>query len=152
MNVSLSTRTPQNDDSVSMLLARQIGVPVRGTLLASAARTVSTATATLDLSGFRAVMLFLNISAASGTGGLRIIPEYLDPVSGSWRSPINTVAANTVSVGLFPYFFGPGLGQLMTATPNVGVVAALPLVSAMRFLVFATDATSYTYSLGYEAL
>jgi hypothetical protein len=156
-DLQITTLSAQTSDNERMLLARILKatagrIPTRSTLLVSATRTANTATATLDLSSYSAVVCYLNISSSSGTGGLRLIPEYLDPVSGLWRAPIQTGAANTTLVGLVPYMFGPGLGTLMTATANVGVVAAIPLVSAMRFSVIPTDASSYTYSLGYEAL
>jgi hypothetical protein len=96
--------------------------------------------------------LFLTVTVASGTGGLRVVPEYLDPVSGFWRSPVNTLAASTIAVGMVPYWFGPGLGAVLNASINVGAGAAIPLVSQMRFNVLHVDASAYTYSLGYEAL
>lgn len=55
------------------------------TLLASAARTTSGSSAELDTSDFREVVVYLNVTAASGTTPtLDLKAQSLDPVSGVW--------------------------------------------------------------------
>ena len=53
-------------------------------LLASAARTTTTTTTSFDPAGFDTVTVILNVSVASGTGGLAVRLEFQDPVSGNW--------------------------------------------------------------------
>ncbi len=150
-NSTIPKRCAQRGDSLEALVAKQVGVPVTGTLLASAARTASTSTASFDASGFRTLVLFLNISAASGTGGLRLFVEYQDPISGLWRTPIVVPSSAVTSIQLVPVCVGPGLGSLSSgASVSAGGIVGLPLSSAMRITVSHSDGSSYTYSLGYE--
>lgn len=149
MNVSLPTRIPQNDDSVPMLLARSLGTPTRGTLLASATRTTITSTGNLDLFGVRAVVLFLNITAASA-GGLRVNIDYQDPVSSLWRTLVIAPTAYIVTPGTYPIVVGAGFGSLNGSVINAGAICGVALTSSMRFSVQHGDANNQTYSLGYE--
>lgn len=149
MNASLTTRIPQNDDSQSMLLARSIGTPTRGTLLSSATRTANTTTSTLEVFGVRALLLFLSISSASA-GGLRVLVEYLDPVTSTWRASITMPTAFLAINGLYPLIIGPGLGTLNNGAMSAGSICSLPLTSQIRFTVQHGDANNQTYSLGYE--
>jgi hypothetical protein len=149
---SLPKRCAQRGDSQETLLSKLVGSSLTGTLLVSAARTASTSTASIDLSGFRSLILFLNISAASGTGGLRLTVEYQDPISGLWRTPLVVPSTAVTSVQMVPVFVGPGIGAIgSTASFTAGGMVSLPLTSAMRVTVSHGDASSYTYSLGYEA-
>lgn len=148
---SLPKRCAQRGDSQETLLSKLVGSALTGTLLASAARTASTSTASIDLSGFRSLVLFLNISAASGTGGLRLFVEYQDPISGLWRTPVVIPSAAVTSVQMVPVLIGPGLGTLSSASVALGGIGGLPLSSQMRVTVSHGDASSYTYSLGFEA-
>lgn len=145
---------PETGDTIERLLAKlinsQIQAASRGTLLASAARTASTSSAAVDWSLRRAACLFLNISAASGTGGLRPVVEYLDPVSGIWRGSVILGSAPITTTGMFPFLIGAGLGGVLSSSLNAGAIAAVPLLSNLRITVSHSDATSYTYSLGFE--
>lgn len=152
MNVSLPTRIPQNDDSVAMLLARMLGTPGSGTLLASASRTTTTSTTTLDFFGAKTLLVVLNVSVAGAAGGLQVLVEYEDPVSASWvRFGFNTTARTTA--GQIVMALGPDLSALTNATlqAGTGVILPCPLNSKMRFTVVHSTADAYTYSLGYLA-
>ena len=123
---------------------------VSGTALASAARTVSTITTDISSGEYRGLILYLNVTAASGTGGLtpRLIAK--DPLSGvtSVSAAASTAATTT---GLRVYHFGPGVGALAGA--GVGWGAAGVMLSAnFQLQVLHGDASSYTYSLSYELL
>ena len=138
-----------------MLLARQIGVPERGTLLVSAARTTTTSTNAIDGWGWRGIIAFLNVTAASGTGGLVLYIEHQDPVSGLWAVTAVQSAAAIQTTGLRPYLMGQGI----SLGSNFGAAGAPVfsdrghiLSSSFRFRVVHSDASSYTYSLGYELL
>lgn len=152
MNVSLTTLIPQNDDSVAMLLARIRGTPLRATALASAARTISTSSADIETLGFRGIGIWINCSVASGTGGLTTYVQTQDPVSGIWTlsyvasAPITTV--RTTSILLGPgVSIGSNIG-LPTGQSDRGIM----LPSKIRLYVVHADATSYTYSVGYELI
>ena len=155
MNIELTTRIPQNDDSLAMLLARLVGVPVRGTLLASQARTATTSTNAIDGTGFRGIMVFLNVTTASGTGGLTLFFEHQDPVSGLWAVTAVQSAAAITTTGLRPYLAGQGIGlgsNLGAAGAPVFADRGHILTSAFRLRVTHGDASSYTYSIGYELI
>lgn len=152
MNASLTTLIPQNDDSVAMLLARIRGTPFRATALASASRTVSTSSSDIETLGFRGIGIWLNCSVASGTGGLTLYVQTQDPVSGNWTfSYVASVAITTVRITSI--FMGPGVSSgtnvsLPTGQGDRGVI----LPSKVRFYVAHGDASSYTYSVGYELI
>lgn len=154
MNVSLSTLIPQNDDSVSMLLARLRGTPRSGTLLASAARTTTTSCAEFDASGYRAILVFLNVSVASGTGGLIARLDHYDPVTGTWFSgPYVPSAPKTITGPLLCIFgSGPAVGSNSAVNASLTGFIGAVLSSRMRVSVLANDASSYTYSVGFELI
>jgi hypothetical protein len=148
---------PEIGDTQERLLAKilrnQTAGSVRGTLLASAARTASTSSSNFDWSVYSGVILFLNITAASGTGGLVIFPEYQDPVSLAWNRVFNypTTAARLTLAGLQILQLGIALGTQSGGVNQAGLSSSL-LSSAMRITVNHGDATSYTYSLAYELI
>lgn len=152
-NANIPARSAQVGDGILALLARLVGAPLRATLLASATRTATTSSVTLDLSGFRSVLLFLNITAASGTGGLCIFVEYLDPASWTWNRLWNypSTAARLTTAGLQIAAVGPGLGTQSGGVNQAGFSSS-PLASQLRITINHGDASNYTYSVGYEAL
>lgn len=146
-----NTRVPQQGDSIETLLAKGLSLPERGTLLASAARTATTFSSVIDLAGARAIALFLNVSSASGTGGLRVGLQYLDPESGTWLTLVNFDTAALTATGTRVYCAGIGIGTIASGTASgFGSIAGVPLTSQMRIAVTHLDASSYTYSIGYE--
>ncbi len=124
--------------------------PVSGTALASAARTVSTISADIPSGGFRGLIVYLNVTAASGTGGLtpRLIAK--DPLSlvTSVSAAVSTAATAT---GLRVFHFGPGVGTLSGTGLGWGA-AGVQLSGTFQLQVLHGDASSYTYSLSYELL
>jgi hypothetical protein len=118
-------------------------------LLPSAARTVATACPKQNDSSAQFVRLYLNITAASGTGGLKAIIRGYDKVSGL---PVNITAggaAAIIATGLYVY-------ELVSS----GNVAVSPVLESIaRFLpvvwdvnVTVGDASSYTYSLSADII
>lgn len=125
-------------------------VSVPGTALASAARTVSTISSDIDSAGARGLIVYLNVTAASGTGGLtpRLVAK--DPVSGV-TSVSAAVSSAATATGLRVYHFAPGVGTL--AGMGIGWGAASVQISkTFQLQVLHGDASSYTYSLSYELL
>lgn len=147
---------PETGDTLERLnakiLAYQLRPNLKGTLLASAARTANTVTTTLDWSAYRAAILYLNVSVASGTGGIRPFLEYQDPVSLAWRAVVTPGSGPILSAVMTPYVYGLGSSGGLSVAINAGSVMGIPLSSALRINCTHGDATSYTYSLSYELI
>lgn len=123
---------------------------LEGTLLASAARTATTTGSAQTNYNARGAMLILNVSAASGTGGLTVTFLATDPVSGA-QFLLNANPTAVTGTGTYVYELYPGAS---TAGPT-GAVAQrtagiLPRTWTVK--VFHGDASSYTYSVGYELI
>lgn len=118
-----------------------------GTLLASAARTTHGVSASQVNHNARGVLLFLRVTAASGTGGLVTRVQVISPVTGDLHN-INLAPAAITTAGLFTYLVYPG------ATETGGLTQVTPSVLPRRWRAAATaaDATSYTYSLGFSLI
>ena len=90
---------------------------VEGTALASAARTANTTSSTLTNYNCRGVKLWLNVTAASGTGGLTLYLQGKDPISGNWTYDSGAGGQPTVTTtGVWGYEFGPGASAGATGT------------------------------------
>lgn len=110
------------------------------TVLPSAARTATTSSADQINRNGRGVMVFLNITAASGTGGLTIKIQGKDPVSGNYIS-IYTAGSAATATGTFPAVVYPGVGTTISGASD-------PLPATWRVQVQHGDASNYTYSVG----
>jgi hypothetical protein len=149
-DLAITTRKPQDTDTERLLLARLLAasaVKTTGTALASAARTATTQSSDIDTNGYSRIAIFLNVTAASGTGGLNIRIRAKDPVSLGYAPLIISFTAIT-SVQTVPLLAGPGLGAILAGSNN-GCVAGVALPETIRLEVTHADASSYTYSLGY---
>lgn len=116
-------------------------------LLESAARTA--APAPIVFSGpthYRGVRLLLNITAASGTGGLKVV---VSARSGGAVAALNTGGSNQTTTGLKVYEIYPN-----AATAAAGIVDAVSRQLPDEYQVEVThaDGSSYTYSLAMEKL
>jgi hypothetical protein len=87
-------------------------------------------------------VLYLNITAASGTGGLT--PQILmkDPGSGNYDNAASMGSPKT-AVGIYAYLIYPANGLI--SDNGAGVTAILPRKFAIK--IVAGDNSSYTYSL-----
>ena len=115
-------------------------------LLPSAARTATTACAQQTDRTQQVVRLYLNVTVASGTGGLQPQIRGYDRISGG-AVALTTGGAAVTATGLYVYE--------MTYTPNAA--AGNVKESVGRFLpvlwdvnVVHGDGSSYTYSLSCE--
>jgi hypothetical protein len=119
------------------------------TLLPSAARTAQANGTDQSNINARGVYLFLNVTAASGTGGLTVCVDAKDPVSGLYRQIFAAAAAVLAVTGSTPkvYLIYPGA----SGSGNDGVLAQ-PLPATWRVRVNVGDASSYTYSVGASVL
>jgi hypothetical protein len=117
-----------------------------GVLLPSAARTVLQVVNGPANYNARGLILFLNVTAASGTGGLVTTIFGLDPVSDGELS-LNAAPAARVATGLVAYVLYPGVAG--SYGPPIIQATALPLPQVWGVRVSVGDASSYTYSLAY---
>lgn len=114
-----------------------------GVILASSARTATVTSDTLKNNGAKGVILFLNVTAASGTGGLQVQAQALDPVIGTALA-INSAPTAVTATGLKTYVIYPGHSAGATQSTS-GVLPRL-----WNAKVTAGDGSSYTYTLSYQ--
>ena len=122
----------------------------QGQLLGSATRTatVSSDTQRVDetMNSDAQLVVFLNVSAASGTGGLTLTIEGLDPVSATWFRMLT--GAGLITTGKRAYVLGPGSSA--TAAADITGAVPAPVPESWRVTVTHGDASNYTYSVGYS--
>jgi hypothetical protein len=149
-DLALSTRVPQDTDTERLLLARLLAsaaVKTTGTGLASAARTATTMTADITTNGYRGIVVYLGVSAASGTGGLTLRIRGKDPVTGNYFSLTQDSATRTTT-GSWTMSMGAG-ASAPSGAALTGSVTGFFLPDTIRLEVAHGDASSYTYSVGY---
>ncbi len=119
-----------------------------GVLLASAARTASTDSAVQTNHNARGILLTLDVTAVSGTGGLTVRVHSVDPVTGKQTTVMLANAART-AVQTVSYLLYPGAATAQGDLVQVNSVA-LPRKFVVR--VSHGDGSSYTYSLGFALI
>lgn len=118
----------------------------QSTLLASAARTLTTATALQTNYNNKGVLLFFNISAIPGAGSLTLSIEGVDPISGNTITMLTGAALNTTGLrvyGLYPTFPNPAAAMAGMTLAQAGF-----LPRSWQARITAATGDSYTYSLG----
>lgn len=119
-------------------------------LLESAARTATQATPKQQHYACKAIRLYLNITVASGTGGLQPVIRGYDLISGATVS-LSTGGTAIVATGCYVYEMG--LGLLSTAKQgNIEECQNRPAPVQWDVNVVAGDSSSYTYSLSAEVI
>ncbi len=111
--------------------------------LASAARTT---TQNIDITTYngRALIVTLDLTAYSGTGGLTVSINHKDPASGKFVQ-LHANFAQIVATGTYTYI----IGSNAVAAGGVTGVGANPIGRTVRITVTVGDASSQTYSLGH---
>jgi hypothetical protein len=142
--VSLATALNATDDHIDMATLAGFPPLQEFTVLPSAARTATVSSATFTNPNARGMYLVLNVTVASGTGGLQVKWTLLDPVSGA-ASSISAAPTAIIATGVSKYLLYPGAVSL---NANMNQLVALNLPRTWRADVIAGDASSYTYSLG----
>lgn len=124
----------------------------QGTLLASSVRTVTTTSPDQTNYNARGVIVYLNISLASGTGGLSVRIWGKDPVTGS-GVVLNAAPTAITATGIYGYVLYPGIGAA-AAAGNGGMNQVTSEVLPRTWFVQVThgDGSSYTYSVGYALI
>lgn len=123
----------------------------QGTLLVSAARTAGANSATQTNFNARGVLIILNVTAASGTGGLQAVVYTLDPVSGQSVLLYAPPTAITVA-GTYAYMVYPGASGATAGNQRVNVVSGVALPRQWFVGVGVGDSSSYTYSVGFAPI
>jgi hypothetical protein len=119
-----------------------------GTLLASAARTVATASATQTNYNARGVIVYLNVTAASGTGGLGLLIIAGDPVAANLYA-LNATPTTVTATGLYGYEVSPGASG---TTTQLAQRTSGSLPRTWQIYINVGNASSYTYSVGYSLI
>lgn len=113
--------------------------------LESAARTSTTTTGSYVIAG-QTLIVYLNVTAASGTGGLQVRILGVDPASGNTFA-LNAAPTAVTATGSYAYVIGRGITSYGGSVPATGITAtALP--STIKIQVTHSDSSSYTYSVG----
>jgi hypothetical protein len=116
-----------------------------GTLLASAARTATTAFANQVNYNAQGVKIIVRVSAI-GTGNLTPALRGIDPVSGVEYNLLGTVTAITAA-GTYVYEVMPGASGTTSEIP-LKSSSGLPRTWGGR--ITSSDGSSWTYSVGYQ--
>lgn len=146
--ITFAELRPCLGDQPQELLAKISGSLLKRaeTLLSIGARTATTNTPEFLTWNARGLILLLNVSAASGTGGLQPVLYNRDS-SGGNTYQVNSTPTVVTTTGWRTYFFHPvypaTLNQAATVIQNVScLLSPWCLVQILH-----GDASSYTYSL-----
>lgn len=122
--------------------------------LPSAARTATVTGADIANSGERGIYVYVNITAASGTGGLRIGLQGKDPASGAYYylTDITPAAGTWVAIAKRGGLFYPATMTAPAGATEINPTVAIILPDIYRVQIVHADATSYTYSVGLSKL
>lgn len=120
------------------------------TLLTSAARTATVASAAQTNYSNRGVILTVNVTAASGTGGLNMQLQVQDAVSGNWFT--YTAYGSTTkltAIGTYAFVSYPAASGGTWSNSGAG---SAPLPQMWRLNVAVGDSSSYTYSVSAQVV
>ena len=145
--ISFTELRPQQGDHLQVLLSKLADQRRTrdGTALASAARTTLTNSAVFTNHDCRLAIVTLNITAASGTGGLAVLLYGRSALSAD--AQLNAAAAATTATGTFTWIFGPAAA--LNLFSGVKQCVSAPVPRSFFLSVTVGDASSYTYSLDY---
>jgi hypothetical protein len=115
--------------------------------LTSATRTATTATAKLPADRFLGIIVYLNVSAASGTGGLKVFVRGYDASGNAFK--INGGGTAKTATGQYAYVVYPGGG---TSAGDIVDIQNAPVPATFDIQVNAADSSNYTYTVSYELI
>lgn len=150
-NITPQYRGPRTDDGPTALLAKLLAAQaqrVTGTALAAASRTITTQSSNIDVTGFSAIMVVLNVTSVPGAGGIFLRVRGVDPATGQLVL-LSASSALITSVSISAGMWGRGLGANSGAgNPALGCCGiALPDLVRLEVQHFTGD--PYTYSVSY---
>lgn len=125
---------------------------VTGTALASAARTVTTTSAQIDSRGARGVMIWLNVTVNPGAARtLQVTINAYDPVTATVLQ-FTAFTANTANNQICFVYPGADASGVQEGQGAWVSAVSLPLPRTFSITIAPSDATSWTYSVGYSLL
>lgn len=113
--------------------------------LTSATRTATTATARLSSERYAGIIVYLNVSAASGTGGLKVFVRGYDVSGNAFK--LNGGGTAKVATGQYAYVVYPGGGA---AAGDIVDIQNAPISESFDIQVTHADSSNYTYTVSYE--
>ena len=116
---------------------------VVSTLLASAARTVTTSSADQVNYNAKGIIVVFDVTSVPGTDTVQLKIQAKDPASGKYVDLVTGTAES--AVGTYVYSVYPGIGDKNTILDNY---EELPLPRTWRVQVVHSAATSFAYSVG----
>lgn len=121
----------------------------QGTLLASSSRVANTSSPIQTNNSAKGIVLFLNVTTASGTGGLMPKIQMIDPVTGT-PSQVYASPAAATATGQYVYVIYPG--NTTSPSGDAKQHVPMPLPRTWQATVYANDNTAYIYTLGYALI
>lgn len=118
----------------------------QGIILSNSARTSTTVSQTFQNFKYRGIIIYLDVTAASGTGGLQIQIRTTDPQNNdTYQLNATPVAVTGITRNLYVLYPGAaGTQGSITQSTNA------PLPRNWYIQIVHGDSTSYTYSLSYS--
>lgn len=123
----------------------------QGTLLASALRNSTVLSPNMVNHNARGILLVLQVTAASGTGGLQVQFGHNDPVTGL-AGNLNEPPPIITGIGTYFYELYPGASGGTGAGSYVQQRTSGSLPRSWYVAVVHGDASDYTYSVGYSLI
>jgi len=124
---------------------------IEGVALASSSRSASTTSPLISNHNARAILVFLDITAVSGTGGLVLKINGRDPATGKMFK-LNVDTTLITAIGNYLYAVGLGVTKDSASqggTQSLKQATAAPLPRQLEIFIYNQDSTTYTYSVGY---
>lgn len=119
-----------------------------GTVVSSNTRTSTISSSDITNFNHRGIILSLNITAASGTGGLQVIIQMKDALGTVYKS-LNTAPTAVTAIGQYVYMLYPAITSTNGAIEQV-IPQILP--QTFRVQIVHGDSSSYTYSMHYQMI
>lgn len=117
-------------------------------IFASAARTSTVTSGDTQNFNHKGIILSLNVTAASGTGGLQLVIQMKDGTAAVYKQ-LNTAPTAITATGQYVYMLYPGIGD--TNSNNAQNISQV-LPQNFRVQVIHGDSSSYTYSVYYQMI
>lgn len=121
----------------------------QGTLLSSLARTSAGISPVQNNYNARGVLITVNVTAVSGTGGLIPKIQTIDPITGAGVN-YSVDPATITAIGETSYLFYPGSSLTLNSTTNLKAVEGIAIPKQWQLYMYNVDTSSYTYSVAYQ--
>lgn len=125
-------------------------------LAESATRTATYRSPMLQSRTDAGILVYLHVTAASGTGGLSVRinarePDYSAGAGTPWETPLNTAPTAVTTIGDYLYLLYPAT-ETVPSWNGTAQTTRSYLPQHFSITVQHADASDYTYSVGYQLL